>query len=105
MLPIKSLYVQTNFISPITFIKYPVLSLKTYDQIYPNFSTPRGLAIIINNYKFINKQNREGTQVDELSLCNLFKQLGYKIICERDLTAQVILKINTRCVSPFSFLP
>nr|CAD2154763.1 unnamed protein product [Meloidogyne enterolobii] len=58
------------------------------NEIYQNFSTPRGLALIINNYKFINKQNREGTQVDEFSLCNLFKQLGYKIICERDLTAQ-----------------
>ncbi|CAK5089073.1 unnamed protein product [Meloidogyne enterolobii] len=58
------------------------------NEIYRNFSTPRGLALIINNYQFINKQNREGTQVDEFSLCNLFKQLGYKIICERDLTAR-----------------
>uniref|UniRef100_A0A1I8BBK7 CASPASE_P20 domain-containing protein n=1 Tax=Meloidogyne hapla TaxID=6305 RepID=A0A1I8BBK7_MELHA len=56
--------------------------------IYQNFSSPRGLALIINNYRFLNKQNREGTQIDEINLYNLFKQFGYKIICERDLTAK-----------------
>ncbi|KAF7635974.1 hypothetical protein Mgra_00004695, partial [Meloidogyne graminicola] len=58
------------------------------NEIYKNFSTPRGLALIINNYKFINKQKREGTQIDEASLIKLFKQFNYKIICERDLTAE-----------------
>ncbi|KAF7625988.1 hypothetical protein Mgra_00009837, partial [Meloidogyne graminicola] len=58
------------------------------NEIYKNFSTPRGLALIINNYKFISKQKREGTQIDEASLIKLFKQFNYKIICERDLTAE-----------------
>uniref|UniRef100_A0A183CJY3 CASPASE_P20 domain-containing protein n=1 Tax=Globodera pallida TaxID=36090 RepID=A0A183CJY3_GLOPA len=58
----------------------------TSRQVYPNFSTPKGLCIIFNNYKFKPKP-REGTNLDEASLQRLFESFNYNVVVKRDLWA------------------
>ncbi|CAJ0961355.1 unnamed protein product, partial [Mesorhabditis belari] len=60
---------------------------KAKDKIYPNFTKPKGLALIINNHRFSSMPHRTGTDVDMLNLQNLFSQLGYSVKIERDLTS------------------
>lgn len=71
------------------------------NEIYANFSSPRGLALIINNHNFIGRQQREGSGVDEINMQNLLRQLGYKITLQKDLTAQeMLLAIRAFAVDP-----
>uniref|UniRef100_A0A0N5AI38 CASPASE_P20 domain-containing protein n=1 Tax=Syphacia muris TaxID=451379 RepID=A0A0N5AI38_9BILA len=60
-------------------------------EVYRNFSTPRGLALIINNRNFTQMAERVGTDIDEHNLKNLFTQLGYRISVVKDLTAKVVV--------------
>lgn len=61
-------------------------------KIYRNFSTPRGLALIINNRNFKAMTERVGTEIDERNLMNLFGQLGYQLSISKDLTAKGMLQ-------------
>ncbi|EGT37170.1 hypothetical protein CAEBREN_04952 [Caenorhabditis brenneri] len=52
---------------------------------YRNFSTPRGLCLIINNEHFDQMPRRNGTNADKDNVANLFGCMGYTIICEENL--------------------
>ena len=57
-------------------------------QKYTMKARPRGIAIIINNKKFINiKEPRTGTDVDAAALVKLFTYLGFLTKCYKDLGA------------------
>jgi hypothetical protein len=64
--------------------------LDIYLQIYPNFTNPKGLALIINNHRFNGRlPDRLGTDVDEVNVTRLLQQIGYKVKVKRDLHAEV----------------
>lgn len=55
---------------------------------YRMMSTPRGLALIINNVMFRDEelhQHRVGSEVDERNLVSVLRQLGYEVCTKRDL--------------------
>ena len=56
---------------------------------------PHGVAVVINNEVFIDKQKRgrEGTQVDEKNLVQVLRRLGYVVEVYRDCNAQKIVDI------------
>lgn len=58
-------------------------------QIYANFSTPKGLCLIINNENFASMPRRQGTEIDCANLKNLFRQLDYSVTIENDLNCKV----------------
>ncbi|KAJ1353169.1 Ced-3p [Parelaphostrongylus tenuis] len=64
---------------------------KNRDSIYPNFSCPKGLCLIINNENFSSMPRRQGTEIDCANLRNLFHQLGYNVLVENDLTCKEML--------------
>ncbi|KAL3994857.1 Caspase domain family protein [Acanthocheilonema viteae] len=61
------------------------------DLMYPNFSSPRGVALIINNRYFLDMPERIGTDVDEINLNNIFRQLNYTVSVCRNLCAKEML--------------
>ncbi|KAI3420108.1 Ced-3p [Globodera pallida] len=62
------------------------------NDIYPNFALPRGLALVINNYRFVGgMQPREGTHTDQETIEKLLKQLKYKVLTRNDLTAKEMM--------------
>ncbi|EYC28085.1 hypothetical protein Y032_0008g327 [Ancylostoma ceylanicum] len=65
--------------------------LRNRDLIYPNFSTPKGLCLIINNENFASMPRRHGTEIDCTNLRNLFGQIGYSVVIENDLTCKEML--------------
>nr|CRZ24914.1 BMA-CED-3 [Brugia malayi] len=68
-------------------------NLSSFDAnlVYPNFSSPRGVALIINNRYFLDMPERIGTDVDEINLNNLFRQLNYAVSVCRNLCAKEML--------------
>ncbi|KAE9420857.1 hypothetical protein Angca_007216, partial [Angiostrongylus cantonensis] len=62
--------------------------MKNRDSIYPNFSCPKGLCLIINNENFSSMPRRQGTEIDCANLRNLFNQLGYNVLVENDLSCK-----------------
>lgn len=60
-------------------------------SMYPNFTSPRGLALIINNRHFETMPERIGTDVDETNLRNLFRQLDYEVTVYRDLRSKEMI--------------
>ncbi|KJH50427.1 hypothetical protein DICVIV_03438 [Dictyocaulus viviparus] len=72
--------------------------LKNRDSIYPNFSCPKGLCLIINNENFLSMPRRKGTEIDCVNLKNLFQQLGYNVLIENDLSCKEMLE----CVRSFA---
>ncbi|VDP19061.1 unnamed protein product [Onchocerca flexuosa] len=60
-------------------------------KIYANFSSPRGVALIINNRYFLDMPERIGTDIDEINLNNLFRQLNYTVSVYRNLCAKEML--------------
>ena len=64
-------------------------------NIYQMTSTPRGLAMIINNGAFQPRSGfnpRHGSDVDVRNLANLFQYLGFRVSLKQDLTKDRILK-------------
>ena len=63
--------------------------------VYPMTNESRGFALIINNREFKVKalSNRDGSDLDEFNLTNLFEQLGFKVRTERDRTANEMKEI------------
>uniref|UniRef100_A0A8R1HXC2 Uncharacterized protein n=1 Tax=Caenorhabditis japonica TaxID=281687 RepID=A0A8R1HXC2_CAEJA len=55
---------------------------------YRNFSNPRGLCLIINNEHFAQMPSRSGTKTDKENITNLFRCMGYNVICKDNLTAR-----------------
>jgi hypothetical protein len=66
--------------------------------VYANFTQPRGIALIINNYAFRYRSHREGTHADVENLNNLLRQLSYRVMVHNDLTAEVDLFIIQQCI-------
>jgi len=69
----------------------------------------RGKVFIINNETFETKTKmtfREGSDVDAKNLENLFKQLQFEVVKEKDQTAQVCIYIYIYfclwCLTPLS---
>ncbi|CAG9540609.1 unnamed protein product [Cercopithifilaria johnstoni] len=76
----------------VDFVDTPAaLSSFDADLMYPNFSSPRGMALIINNRYFLDMPERIGTDVDEINLNNLFWQLNYIVSVCRNLCAKEML--------------
>lgn len=65
--------------------------LRNRDTIYANFSTPKGLCLIINNENFASMPRRQGTEIDCANLKNLFRQLDYSVTIENDLNCKEML--------------
>ncbi|PAV80489.1 hypothetical protein WR25_14982 [Diploscapter pachys] len=63
-----------------------------WKNIYKNFSTPKGLVLIINNKTFDYLQERCGTDKDEKNLKWLFTKLNYEITeTKKDRTAKEMM--------------
>uniref|UniRef100_A0A8R1XKX5 Caspase n=1 Tax=Onchocerca volvulus TaxID=6282 RepID=A0A8R1XKX5_ONCVO len=75
-----------DFVDPATDV-----SSFNADLIYANFSSPRGVALIINNRYFLDMPERIGTDIDEINLNNLFRQLNYTVSVYRNLCAKEML--------------
>ncbi|CAD5213133.1 unnamed protein product [Bursaphelenchus okinawaensis] len=60
-------------------------------NVYKNFSSPKGLCLIINNEKFNIHSSRTGTEVDEKMITNLFAKMGYQVESYRNLTASQMI--------------
>ncbi|KAK7093976.1 caspase-3-like [Littorina saxatilis] len=67
-------------------------------QVYPMYRKRRGILLLLNNDRFLlarkNKvdlSDRTGTNQDQLALDRLFKELGFRVVIERDRTAQQML--------------
>ncbi|KAK6735597.1 hypothetical protein RB195_018672 [Necator americanus] len=65
--------------------------LKNRDLIYANFSSPKGLCLIINNENFASMPRRQGTEIDCANLRNLFEQMDYSVVIQNDLTCKEML--------------
>lgn len=57
-------------------------------------SNPKGNAFILNINKTVGRDDREGSDVDVVSLEKLFTSLGYLIQSEIDLTYEVNILIH-----------
>uniref|UniRef100_A0A1I7TE83 Caspase-7 n=1 Tax=Caenorhabditis tropicalis TaxID=1561998 RepID=A0A1I7TE83_9PELO len=55
---------------------------------YRNFSSPRGLCLIINNEVFEQMPTRNGTKADKDNVANLFRCMGYTVICKDNLSGR-----------------
>lgn len=55
---------------------------------YRNFSSPRGLCLIINNEYFEQMPTRNGTKADKDNVANLFRCMGYTVICKDNLSGR-----------------
>uniref|UniRef100_A0A915PLH8 Uncharacterized protein n=1 Tax=Setaria digitata TaxID=48799 RepID=A0A915PLH8_9BILA len=76
----------------VDFLDAPVdFSNYNADLTYPNFTSPRGMALILNNRYFLGMPERIGTDIDEINLDNLFQQLNYKVSVYRNLCAKEML--------------
>uniref|UniRef100_A0AC34RCL8 Caspase-8 n=1 Tax=Panagrolaimus sp. JU765 TaxID=591449 RepID=A0AC34RCL8_9BILA len=84
------LNIEVNFTSNDTYEK--IVADKNF---YPNFSSPKGLALIINNERFSGSDQysrRLGTDVDESNLRKLFEKLGYRVQVDRNLSADKMIE-------------
>ena len=78
---------------------------RVFDEktMYRNFSTPRGLCLIINNEHFEQMPTRNGTKADKDNISNLFRCMGYIVHCKDNLTGRVKNRkknIRVECVFP-----
>ncbi|XP_028831454.1 caspase-8 [Denticeps clupeoides] len=62
------------------------------EQCYPMTKNPRGLCLIISNYKFDSHPLRAGTRVDEESLTTVFQWLAFKVEVRNDLTSSAMIE-------------
>ncbi|CAB61001.2 Cell death protein 3 subunit p17 [Caenorhabditis elegans] len=74
------------------FVDAPTIS-RVFDEktMYRNFSSPRGMCLIINNEHFEQMPTRNGTKADKDNLTNLFRCMGYTVICKDNLTGRGML--------------
>ncbi|XP_071499126.1 uncharacterized protein [Diadema antillarum] len=50
----------------------------------------KGMAFILNNNNFMDQRKRKGSEVDEKNVTHVFREIGYEIVIEHDLTADEI---------------
>ncbi|CAB3406095.1 unnamed protein product [Caenorhabditis bovis] len=62
------------------------------ETMYPNFTNPRGLCLIINNEHFEQMPSRNGTKTDKENISNLFRCMGYTIVTRDNLSARELLQ-------------
>ncbi|CAD5217652.1 unnamed protein product [Bursaphelenchus xylophilus] len=60
-------------------------------HVYKNFSSPKGLCLVINNREFAVHPHRSGTDVDEENITKLFSKLGYRVETYRNLTGSQLI--------------
>ncbi|KAL3083672.1 hypothetical protein niasHT_036800 [Heterodera trifolii] len=60
-------------------------------SVYPNSSSSIGLALIVNNSRFENRDNRDGTDVDEQNMTKLLSSLGYIVYTNLNETAEQMM--------------
>uniref|UniRef100_A0AAY3ZW86 Caspase 2 n=1 Tax=Denticeps clupeoides TaxID=299321 RepID=A0AAY3ZW86_9TELE len=76
--------------------------LSHWQQAYKMTSSPRGLALVLSNVNFDPSMSefdsRRGGEVDEEVLRKLFVELDFKVLIQRDLSAQDMRK----CIEQFS---
>ena len=82
---------------------YPVScerQLKTVAGEYEMKLFPHGLAVIINNERFVRHTPREGTGRDEMNMITTFCYIGYKVEVHRnrniDQMCEIFEEIKTR---------
>lgn len=63
--------------------------MKEYKMNHPK----RGVALIINNFKIIKHEPRQGAEVDEEKIEETFKTLGFNVITEREKSGEEIRKM------------
>lgn len=70
---------------------------------YPMHRPKRGIFLLLNNMLFkrareekVKLEDRHGTEKDQMALDMLFKQLGFEVVIESNLTAQEMLKAIQR---------
>ncbi|XP_020787511.1 caspase-8 [Boleophthalmus pectinirostris] len=68
---------------------------RNYEEVgtYPMNGVKRGICLIINNYDFINKKKREGTQFDKECLNQVFSWLGFEVEVHNDCTGEKMLSV------------
>uniref|UniRef100_A0A914YLR6 Caspase family p20 domain-containing protein n=1 Tax=Panagrolaimus superbus TaxID=310955 RepID=A0A914YLR6_9BILA len=66
-------------------------------DVYRNFTSPKGLALIINNRIFDSHDERHGTEIDGKNIRKLLSDLGYKVEETRhNLSAQSMIRVAVR---------
>lgn len=70
-------------------------------QVYRNFSKPKGLALVINNRDFYGPKtnplpNRLGTDVDATNSAKLWRNFGYEVNQVENLTGEQLLREMAR---------
>uniref|UniRef100_A0AC34F3T3 Caspase-8 n=1 Tax=Panagrolaimus sp. ES5 TaxID=591445 RepID=A0AC34F3T3_9BILA len=66
-------------------------------EVYRNFTTPKGLALIINNRIFDKQDERHGTEIDGKNIRQLLTKLGYKVEDTRhNLSADMMIRAAVR---------
>jgi hypothetical protein len=76
-----------NFFIPYTPEDASHIDLGDHEKIYKMDSCPKGIAIIINNYSYVNcrykriLQDRKGSEKDVVMLKSLFEKIGFDTVC------------------------
>lgn len=65
-----------------------VANTRSQSEFYEMNTTPRGLALIINNENFDYWSKRQGSGVDVDKLYNMFKYIGFNVTIQPDKTGQ-----------------
>lgn len=67
------------------------MSIKSFRDLDPMRSQKRGILIIVNNIHFINKPRlrRNGAETDRDNLVHVFRQMGFFVCVQEDLTKLV----------------
>ena len=68
-----------------------VSNMKEYDM----SRSPHGIALIINNECFKDKERRVGTHVDQRHLAHIFRYLDYNVEVHREVDSQQMIAIMT----------
>ena len=53
---------------------------------------PRGICLVINNFKFLGEEQREGAKLDEVAIARLFNELYFIVEIRQNLSGQEIVK-------------
>jgi len=53
---------------------------------------PRGICLVISNFKFVGEEERQGYKFDEEAIASLFNELHFKVEIRQNLSGQEIVK-------------
>ena len=60
---------------------------------YPMTAKKHGICLVINNVKFVGRDEREGSEIDEQNLIHTWRYLGYRVEVRRNCSLKHIKKI------------